>query len=97
MSIGCHRDKSIVWPAAVQGLESSRFLVRLTPLPRTSAGAHQVDSKTCHEKMCKMVDLHDNLKSVSESVRLSFGKISQFNIFPGRTFNCGSLKDPSFL
>ena len=43
LSTGRNREQPIVWPAAVQGLESSRPLVRLSLLAGMGAGAHQVD------------------------------------------------------
>ena len=41
---------SIVWPAAVQGLESSRSLVRLSTLAGRGEGAHQMDRQTFNEQ-----------------------------------------------
>ena len=52
LSIGHHRDQSIVWLAAVLGLESSRSLVRPSVLVGTSARACQMSRQTCNEQTC---------------------------------------------
>ena len=52
-----HRDKPIVWLAAVQALESSRYLVRLGPQARTGARAHQRIGWTGEHKMSKLVQI----------------------------------------
>ena len=98
LSIGYHREQSIVQPADVQGLESSRSLVRLSPLAGMGAGAHQVDRQTYNEQTCAEWLIYTTThKPVSECLRLSFGKTSNCKAFPRMTFNSGNLADPSWL
>ena len=48
LSVGRHRDQSIVQLVAVHGLESSRFLVRLNPPAGVGVEAHQMGRQTCN-------------------------------------------------